>query len=220
MKNYNHFSVQAPLAMVGAEVKRTRIWDAIVQHVHIRQKQAGHLPTDKLKDAWINILSGGKGIVEVNTRIKPDRGIQKAFGRDGCAEQSTISRCLTACSPENVEQMCQAVQEILREHSRSYRHHYEQRHLWLDVDMTGMLAGRQGEGVTKGYFSHASNARGRQVGRVFASQYNEIVVDRLYPGKVQLERSLQTLVSAAETTLELDELANFSVASIPFHLRS
>ncbi len=205
MKNYNHFSVQAPLAMVGAEVKRRGIWDVIVKDVRIRQKQAGHLPTDKLKDAWINILSGGKGIVEVNTRIKPDRAIQKAFGRDCCAEQSTISRCLTACSPENVEQLRQAVQEILRQHGRSYRHPYEQRPLWLEVDMTGILAGRQGEGVTKGYFSHASNARGRQVGRVFASQYNEIVVDQLYPGKVQLERSLQALIGSAETALQLSE---------------
>lgn len=206
MKNYNFYSPQASVAFVGLEMKHQRIWEVIEERVRIPQKKAGHSPTDKLKDAFINILCGGKGIVEVNTRVKPDRGIQKAFGRKGCADQSSISRCLTASSPENVEQMHQAIEELMRKHSRSYRHDYDQALQWLDVDITGLRAGRKAEGSTKGYFSHASGARGRQVGRVFASRYNEVVIDRLYPGKIQLERSLQALVSAAEKTLELDEV--------------
>lgn len=205
MKNYTHYSACAPLAFVGTEVKRKRIWDVIEQKVHIPQKDAGHLPTDKLKDAWINILSGGKGVVEVNTRVKPDRGLQKAFGRQKCADQSTISRCLSACGAENVKEMRQALEVIIREHSRCCHHDYAEAHQWLDVDITGITAGRKAEGSTKGYFSHAAGARGRQVGRVLASRYNEIVVDQLFPGHVQLERSLQGLVLAAEAILELDE---------------
>ena len=38
-----------------------------------------------------------------------------------------------------------------------------------------------------------------------ATQYNEVVVDRLYRGKRQMERSLQELVTVAEEVLELDE---------------
>jgi hypothetical protein len=43
------------------------------------------------------------------------------------------------------------------------------------------------------------------LGRVTATLYDEIVVERLYPGNVQLERSLQGLVKAAEDVLEPEE---------------
>ena len=68
-----------------------------------------------------------------------------------------------------------------------------------------MPAGRRGEGVTKGYFRDKKIRRGRQLGRVLATLYDEIVVEHLYPGNLQLERSLQELVLAAEVALDLDE---------------
>ena len=43
------------------------------------------------------------------------------------------------------------------------------------------------------------------MGRVLATQYEEVVVDRLFAGNVQLIKALQPLVEAAETTLQLDE---------------
>src|SRR5205807_10170989 len=47
--------------------------------------------------------------------------------------------------------------------------------------------------------------RGRQLGRVLATQYEEVVVDRLFAGNVQLISALQPLVEAAESTLGLSE---------------
>ena len=43
------------------------------------------------------------------------------------------------------------------------------------------------------------------MGRVLASRYHEVVVDRLFEGKTQLTRALQPLLLAAERTLQLDE---------------
>jgi len=43
------------------------------------------------------------------------------------------------------------------------------------------------------------------MGRVLATQYEEVVVDRLFAGNVQLIKALQPLVEVAETTLHLDE---------------
>jgi hypothetical protein len=56
-----------------------------------------------------------------------------------------------------------------------------------------------------GYFAGQYHRRGRQVGRVLATQYEEVVVDRLFAGNVQLIKALQPLVEAAEETLHLDE---------------
>jgi hypothetical protein len=100
--------------------------------------------------------------------------------------------------------MRNAVTTILKQHSQSYCHEYASNWQLLDVDVTGMPAGRQGQGVTKGYFANQKNRRGRQLGRVLATWYEEIVVDRLYNGKRQLDSSLTELVTDAERMLDLD----------------
>ncbi len=48
--------------------------------------------------------------------------------------------------------------------------------------------------ASKGYFAQQRNRRGRQLGRVLASQYDEVVVDRLFEGTVQLNRALIPLM--------------------------
>jgi hypothetical protein len=93
--------------------------------------------------------------------------------------------------------------ETYQTHGEGYRHNYEQQWQVLDVDTSGMPAGRQGERVTKGYFSGKRGRRGRQLGRVSATLYEEVIVDRLYSGKIQLEKSFQQLVEMAEDVLDL-----------------
>ena len=198
-------SARASLAAIGLHMQQKEVWHTVDKHVHIRQKVIEHTPSDKLKDAFINILAGGHGLIEVNSRVRPDEALQRAFGRESCADQSTISDTLNVCTEETTEQLREAVQELYRAHSSGYQHNYQQRLQVLDVDMTGMPAGRQGEGVTKGFFAGKKNRRGRQLGRVTATLYDEIVVDRLYQGKTQLERSLQELVTSAEQVLALNQ---------------
>ncbi len=68
-----------------------------------------------------------------------------------------------------------------------------------------MPCGPKAAFASKGYFAKQRNRRGRQLGRVLASRYQEVVVDRLFDGKTQLTRALQPLMLAAERTLQLDE---------------
>ena len=205
MTNYTRFSSRASLTLIGWLACKMGLWKVVEQRVHIRQKVLKHRPEDKLLDAFINILTGGHGVVEINTRVRSDPAVQRSFGRSSCAEQSVVSDTLNACTPENVVQMRQALLELYRRHSQGYAHSYETVWQVLDVDMTGMPAGRQGEGVTKGFFSDKKNRRGRQLGRVMATLYDEIVTERLYDGKTQLQSSLQPLVLAAEEVLGLNE---------------
>jgi len=203
MNKFSRFSARASLASVGQRMKQLKIWETVEGHVTIRQKVRKHKPLEKLLDAFMNILAGGRGLVEVNTRVRPDEGLQRAFGRADCADQSVISETLNQCDQGTVGQMQQALNEIIQKNSHSAQHNYRAQPLLLDVDMSGMPAGRQGEEVSKGYFSGQKNQRGRQLGRVFATLYDEIVVDRLYSGKRQLESSLKELVQAAAEGLAL-----------------
>jgi hypothetical protein len=199
------FSSRASLVALGLHMQQLGLWSVIRQHVTIKQKVLKHTPLDKVLDCFINILAGGIGVVEVNTRVRPDRAVQRAFGRKECADQSTISDTLNSCSAENVTQLRTALTLIFRRHAQAYRHDYQAEWQLLDVDVTGMPAGRHGEGVSKGYFAHQKNRRGRQLGRVLATWYEEIVVDRLYDGKRQLNACLQQLLEAAEAVLDLSE---------------
>lgn len=205
MVKYTDHSPRASLAAVGVWCREQRVWDSVRAQVRIAQKTIRHSPVDKLLDAMIGILAGGAGVVEVNTRVRPDAALQRAFGRADCAEQSTISETLSACTTENVDQMRSAIRAILERHGACLRHDFAAELLLVDVDMTGMPTGRNGDGVSKGYFAGQPNCRGRQLGRVLATPYDEIIVDQLYDGKRQLTGSLRDLVEHAEATLRLDE---------------
>ena len=204
MNNCISYSPRASLAIVGMNIQQMGIWDMIGQRVKIQQKTVTHTPLQKLQDAFINIMAGGQGIVEVNQRVKPDASLSAAFGRQGCADQSGISTTLNKCQAENIAQMRQAMAAIYRLYGAGYRHDYGRSWQLLDVDMSGMPAGRQSDGSEKGYFAKQKNKRGRQMGRVYATLYDEIVSDRLYSGRTQLNRSLQELVAAAESVLNLN----------------
>lgn len=72
--------------------------------------------------------------------------------------------------------------------------------------MSGLPCGKKAALATAGYgyFARQRNRRGRQRGRVLATRYHEIVVDRLFDGTPQLNVALLPLMTAAEQTLELD----------------
>lgn len=200
-----HFSPRATLAALGTKVRSLKLFDTIAEHVHIKQKSVRHTPLDKLTDAFIAILAGAHGLSEINTRVRADQALQRAFGRAACAEQSVVQETFDACTEENVRQMEHAVDVIFRAHSQAYRHDYEAGLQLLDADMTGLPCGAKAEQATKGYFSGQSIRAGRQQGRVVAPRYDEVVIDRLFAGHVQLSTALQPLVLAAEQTLDLDE---------------
>jgi hypothetical protein len=200
-----HFSPAASLAAIGVKLRQLDLFGPIRTQVQIRQKTVKHTPTDKLYDALISLLAGAHGLVEINTRLRTDPGLSLAFGRQACAEQSVVQQTLDACTAENVKQMQHALDLIYRQHSQGYRHDYQAGFQLLDVDMSGLPCGPKAAFATKGYFAGQYHRRGRQLGRVLATRYQEVVVDHVFAGNVQLIKALQPLVGAAETTLELDE---------------
>jgi hypothetical protein len=198
------FSPCASLAALGVSLQDRDVFGPIRERLVIAQKTVKHTPLDKVYDAFITLLAGAHGLVEINTRLRSDRVLQAAFGRASCAEQSVVQQTLDACTTKNVGQLAQALQTIYRRHSQGYRHDYSAEWQILDVDMSGLPCGRKAALATKGYFAKQRNRRGRQLGRVLATRYDEVVVDQLYSGTTQLSTARQPLVTAAAQTLELE----------------
>ena len=138
-----HFSPRATLAAVGIRLQGLNLFGPVRDQVHIDQKTIQYTPVQKLYDAFIAILAGAHGLVEINKRRRADPGLHTAFGRLECAEQSVVQDTLDACTEANVEQMHHAMDTIYRRHSRGYRHDYAQRLQVLDVDMSGLPCGKK-----------------------------------------------------------------------------
>ncbi len=146
-----HFSPAASLAAIGVKLNQLDLFGPIRTEVQIQQKTVKHTPVNKLYDAFISLLAGAHGMVEINTRLRTDPALQHAFGRQACAEQSVMQETLDACTDENVRQMQHALDVIYRQHSRGYQHDYQAGFHLLDVDMSGLPCGPKAAFATKGY---------------------------------------------------------------------
>jgi hypothetical protein len=199
------FTPCATLAALGCHLRQLDLFAPIRERVRIAQKTVTHTPAEKLYDAFITILAGAQGLIEVNTRLRSDVALQRAFGRAACADQSTIQDTLNACTDENVAQLAAALTTIYRRYGRGFRHDYRHRRQLLDVDLSGLPCGPKAALATKGYFAKQRNRRGRQLGRVLATRHGEVVADQVFAGTTGLTTALRPLVLAAEEVLGLDE---------------
>ena len=200
-----HWTAFASLAALGRKVCEMKLLEAVFQQVKIAQKTVKYTPVEKLIDAEIAMLAGAQGLVEINKRLRPEQGLQAAFGRSGCAEQSVVQDTLDACTMENAAQLQAGLDRIYQQFGQGYQHDYQQDWQLLDVDMTGRPCGRKAAFATKGYFAKQRNRRGRQEGYLIATHYEEIVTKQLFDGKTQLTKALRPLVAAGEKSLGLDQ---------------
>lgn len=194
---------RASLVAIGCEIRKRRILDPIHQRVTIGQKVIQHTPTDKLTDVLIGMLAGAKGVVETNTTVRTDRALQSAFGRQGCAEQSTIQDTLNHATADTVAQLEHACDEIFIEHSAAAWAANSRTALILDVDLSGLPCGKKAAFATKGYFDGQYHRRGRQLGRVLASPFDEVVADQIFAGNTHLGPVLEQLMTSAQRRLGL-----------------
>ena len=116
------FSPRAALAALGIRLRALTLFGPVQHQAHMAHKTVTHTPVQKLSDAFVAILAGAHGLVEINTRLRSDPGLQAAFGRQACAEQSVVQETLDACTETNVEQRHDAMDPIYRCHSPGYRH--------------------------------------------------------------------------------------------------
>jgi hypothetical protein len=165
-----HSTAHASLAALGVHLQHLDLFGPIRQQVHIAQKTVRYSPTDTLYDAFIALLAGAQGLVEINGRLRPDPALQAAFGRGGCAEQSVVQDTLDACTDETVEQLEAAWALIYRQHRQGYCHRYADVWQVLDVDMSGMPCGKKAAMATAGSCAQQRHRRGRPLGRVMATR--------------------------------------------------
>lgn len=193
-----------PLAALGFFVREHDLWAPIQHRVHFDKPTHCSDPIGALQDLWVGILAGCEVVSQVNTTIRSDPLLAMAWGREQFHEQSTIARILDACTPLQVSQMREATEAIFHWLGQAHRHDESHGPLRVDIDLVGMPASKWAQGSTKGFFSGRRNTYGRQLVRVGATDYREIVASLLSPGSQTSLESLRPAVLTLERVLYLD----------------
>jgi len=153
-------------------------------------------PIDKVLDGLLGLLCGAKTISQSNVMIRVDPAVQRAFGRTGCAEQSTIARTLQASTTETVAQLERLAWYYLKRYGQTPHHRFAERLLWIDVDVTPLPIGAQAEGSERTWMGRNRSKTGRKTLRFTASAYREILHETLLRGKASAVPALKTQRSA------------------------
>jgi hypothetical protein len=152
-------------------------------------------------DALSGMLCGAKTISQSNITIRVDPAVQRAFGRTGCAEQSTLARTLRACTGENVAQLERVSWYYLKRYGQTPHHRFAERLLWVDIDVTPLPIGAHAEGSERTWMGRNRSKTGRKTLRVTASEYREILHETLLRGKATAVPALKTALQEVETRL-------------------
>jgi Transposase DDE domain group 1 len=192
---------RASLCALGEYLRRHCFFAPLREQVQIRQKTVRYRPIDKLLDVVGGILCGAKTIAQNNVTIRTDRAVQRAFGRSGCAEQSTMARTLRACTAENVTQLEQVSWYYLKRYGATPRHRFHDARLWVDIDLTPMPIGAKAEGSERTWMGRNRSKTGRKTLRITASPYREILHETLLRGKETAVPALKSALQEVESRL-------------------
>jgi len=143
----------APLVALGFWVREYDLLSPIISRLVFTQTTHTEYPVEALLEVWVSMLAGCRSIWQINTKIRPDPVLAQAWGRAQFADQSTVARVLDVCQPEQVAQLRQGVAKVYHWIGQAPHHQGAENELLIDIDLTGLPAGRQAEGSTKGYFS-------------------------------------------------------------------
>ena len=192
---------RASLCALGEYLRRHCFFAPLREQVHIPQKTVRYRPIEKILEGLLGILCGAKTIAQSNGTIRLDPAVQRAFGRTGCAEQSTIARTLRASTAETVDQLTRVSWYYLKRYGQTPHHRFAERLLWVDIDVTPLPIGAQAEGSERTWMGRNRSKTGRKTLRVTASDYREILYETLLRGKASAVPALKAALLEVETHL-------------------
>ncbi len=148
----------APLAVLGQHWRRDGSLTCLDQVIPESGRPDFPLAS-KLLQVLSSQLAGCEYLCEVNSRLRSEPELARAWGFERYLEQSSLATSLNDLSRMNLAQLEQASQAIWRLHSRAMAHDWRGL-LYLELDLSGLPCGSQAEASEKGYFSGKKTPRG------------------------------------------------------------
>ena len=152
---------RASLCALGEYLKRHCFFAPLQEQVQVPQKTVRYRPIEKVLDGLLGILCGAKTLSQSNITIRVDPAVQRACGRTGCAEQSTIARTLQASTAETVDHLSRVSWYYRKRYGQTPHHRFAERLLWVDMDVTPRPIGAKAEGSARTWMGRNRSKTGR-----------------------------------------------------------
>jgi len=144
---------------LGYALRRAGVLDPLLK-LELPKKAIDHTPSEKLVEALVLILAGGRATYQADRLLRPNAGLAGAWGQAQFAEQSTLARTLDGLTANSLDRLRGAFETITQTWSHACQHDFRSGFLWLDGDLTGLPASRHAVGSEKGYFWGKKTAPG------------------------------------------------------------
>ena len=126
------------------------------------------------------MLSGAETVSEIQTKVRPDRGLLGAFGYQRCADASVIQQTLDASTEATVASLESALAEVrLQQCQRHEVSSVGQEPIHVDIDLSALPIGI---GCQERLCREKAEHLYRQLARLVCGKTQEIFSNQLYPG--------------------------------------
>jgi hypothetical protein len=95
-------SQHALLCLIGQKVQQLNLLEPLHRLVKIDQKTLVHSPSEKLTDTMLAIACGAEALSQINTVLRADNAVSRAWSRNTCADHSSVQETLSACGEERL----------------------------------------------------------------------------------------------------------------------
>ena len=198
-------SSQAPLCALGEVLRVRKVFQPLHDMVSIPQKTVVYRPTDKLAFLVLGMLCGAETVSDIQTKVRPDRGLLAAFGYERCADASVIQQTLDAATEETVASLETALAEVRLKQGQKRQVSLEtDEEILVDIDLSSLPISKRAEGSEKGYVAKKPNTYTRQLARMVCGDTQEIFTQALYRGKTNSDAVFKPMLGKLENVLTLD----------------
>ena len=208
---------QAGLCAMGEVLRVRDVFQPLHELVCIPQKTVVYSPTDKLVFVVLGMLSGAETISEIQSKVRPERGLLGGFGYQRCADASVIQQTLDAATEGTVDSLETALAAVrLKQGERRQVSLETEDKIGVDIDLSSLPIGKHAEGAEKGYVAKKPNTYTRQLARMVCGETQEIFTQGLYSGKTNSKAVFKPMLSKLEAVLTLDTVEKRSRVRLRF----
>jgi hypothetical protein len=160
---------RASLCALGEYLRRRCCCAPLREPLLSAQKTVWYRPVDTVLDALVSLLCGATTSAHSHLTSRTAPAVQRACGRTGCADPSTIARTLRACTGDHVAQRERVSWSYVKRSGATPHHRCHERLLGVDLDVTPLPIGAKAEGSERTWRGRNRRKTGRQLLRITAS---------------------------------------------------
>jgi hypothetical protein len=192
---------RASRCALGEYLRRRCFFAPLREPVRVPQNTVGYRPLDQVRDALVGLLCGAKTMAQSHVTLRTAPAVQRALGRTGGADQSTIARTLRVCTPENVAPLARVSWYDRKRSGATPPQRFAARRRWVEVDRTPMPSGAQAAGSARPWMGRQRSTTGRKTVRITASAYRAILHATLRRGTASAVPALTTALPEVDMRL-------------------